>query len=173
MFALRFLSKDKFDSYEDYRKNAVPHVPDNFNFAYDVIDVIAAEDPDKVALLWTNDLGEKKTFTFRDLSLMSNSVANFLVSRGLKKGDTALLFMRRRWEYWVLMMAMHKVGAIPIPSTNQLKAEDIKYRIDTAGVGTIIAFDDGTVMNEIRNAIGDSAVQLISNDEIARAVTTE
>lgn len=170
MFALRFLPKGKFDSYDDYRQNAVVHVPDNFNFAYDVIDVLANEEPDHVALLWTDDSGEKKRFTYRDLSLMSNSVANFLAARGLKKGDTALLFMRRRWEYWILMMAMHKLGAIPIPSTNQLKAEDIKYRIDTAGVQAIIAFDDGTVMNEITAAIGDSAIQLISNTEIARAI---
>ena len=170
MFALRFLPKDKFDSYDDYRQNAIVRVPDNFNFAYDVIDVLANEEPDHVALLWTDDSGEKKRFTYRDLSLMSNSVANFLAARGLKKGDTALLFMRRRWEYWILMMAMHKLGAIPIPSTNQLKAEDIKYRIDTAGVQAIIAFDDGTVMNEITAAIGDSAIQLISNTEIARAI---
>lgn len=170
MFALRFLPKDKFDSYDDYRQNAIVRVPDNFNFAYDVIDVLANEEPDHVALLWTNDNGEKKRFTYRDLSLMSNSVANFLAARGLKKGDTALLFMRRRWEYWILMMAMHKLGAIPIPSTNQLKAEDIKYRIDTAGIQAIIAFDDGTVMNEITAAIGDSAIQLISNTEIARAI---
>lgn len=170
MFALRFLPKDKFDSYDDYRQNAVVHVPDNFNFAYDVIDVLTNEEPDHVALLWTDDSGEKKRFTYRDLSLMSSSVANFLAARGLKKGDTALLFMRRRWEYWILMMAMHKLGAIPIPSTNQLKAEDIKYRIDTAGVQAIIAFDDGTVMNEITAAIGDSAIQLISNTEIARAI---
>ena len=170
MFALRFLPKDKFDSYDDYRQNAVVHVPDNFNFAYDVIDVLANEEPDHVALLWTDDSGEKKRFTYRDLSLMSSSVANFLAARGLKKGDTALLFMRRRWEYWILMMAMHKLGAIPIPSTNQLKAEDIKYRIDTAGVQAIIAFDDGTVMHEITSAIGDSAIQLISNTEIARAI---
>lgn len=170
MFALRFLPKDKFDSYDDYRQNAVVRVPDNFNFAYDVIDVLANEEPDHVALLWTDDSGEKKRFTYRDLSLMSNSVANFLAARGLKKGDTALLFMRRRWEYWILMMAMHKLGAIPIPSTNQLKAEDIKYRIDTAGIQAIIAFDDGTVMNEITAAIGDSAIQLISNTEIARAI---
>ncbi|MBQ8728900.1 MAG: AMP-binding protein, partial [Alphaproteobacteria bacterium] len=127
MFALRFLKQEKFDNYDDYRQNAVPSVPDNFNFAYDVVDVIASETPDKVALLWTNDSGEKKKITFKMLSAMSNAVANFLASRGLKRGDTVLLFLRRRWEYWVLMMAMHKLGVIPIPSTNQLKAEDIKY----------------------------------------------
>ncbi|MBQ8294411.1 MAG: AMP-binding protein [Alphaproteobacteria bacterium] len=169
MFALRFLQKNKFDNYDDYRKNATPTVPDNFNFAYDVIDVMADETPDKVALLWVNDSGEKKSITFKALSRMSNAVANFLSARGLKKGDTVLLFLRRRWEYWVLMMAMHKLGVIPIPSTNQLKAEDIEYRIDTAGARAIIAFDDGMVVGEIKSAIGDRDVQLIDCAEISDA----
>ena len=150
MFAKRFLKKDNFDSYDDYVQNAAPIVPDNFNFVYDVIDVLANETPDKTAILWVNDAGDKKIISFRDLSKMSNAVANFLVAQGLNKGDTVLLFMRRRWEYWVLMMAMHRVGIIPIPSTNQLKAEDIAFRIKMADVKTIIAFDDGDLCNEIK-----------------------
>ena len=172
MFATRFLPKQNFENYDDYIANARPIVPDNFNFAYDVVDVIARETPNKKAIIWVDDNGNKKDFTFNDLSKMSNSVANFLTARGLKKGDTVLLFLRRRWEYWVLMMAMHKVGVIPIPSTNQLKAEDIKYRIDAAECRAIIAFDDGHIINEIKTAIGDSDVQLISNEEVADAVET-
>lgn len=170
MFALRFLNKNTFDNYDDYIKNAIPNVPNNFNFAYDVIDVIANETPDKTALLWTDDTKEKKTFSFKDLSIMSNKVANFLISKGIHKNDTVLLFMRRRWEYWILMMAMHKVGAIPIPSTNQLKAEDIKYRIDTANVKNIIAFDDGHIIKEIKEAIGEDQIQLIYNTEVAQSL---
>ena len=172
MFATRFLTKEKFESYEDYLQNGTPIVPENFNFAYDVIDVIARETPEKRAIIWIDDSGDKKFFTFADLSRMSNAVANYLVSRGLKKGDTVLLFLRRRWEYWVLMMAMHKTGIIPIPSTNQLKAEDIKYRIDTAESKAIIAFDDGHIIPEIKSAIGDSDVMLISNNEIADSIKT-
>ena len=172
MFATRFLTKENFESYEDYLQNGTPIVPENFNFAYDVIDVIARETPEKRAIIWIDDSGDKKVFTFSDLSRMSNAVANYLVSRGLKKGDTVLLFLRRRWEYWVLMMAMHKTGIIPIPSTNQLKAEDIKYRIDTAESKAIIAFDDGHIIPEIKSAIGDSDVMLISNDEIADSMNT-
>ena len=172
MFATRFLTKENFESYEDYLQNGTPIVPENFNFAYDVIDVIARETPEKRAIIWVDDSGDKKFFTFADLSRMSNAVANYLVSRGLKKGDTVLLFLRRRWEYWVLMMAMHKTGIIPIPSTNQLKAEDIKYRIDTAESKAIIAFDDGHIIPEIKSAIGDSDVMLISNDEIADSIKT-
>lgn len=169
MFAKRFLKKEKFDSYDDYVQNAAPIVPDNFNFAYDVIDEIAQETPDKVAILWANDSGDKKIITFRDLARMSNAVANFLVKQGLGKGDTVLLFMRRRWEYWVLMMAMHRVGIIPIPSTNQLKAEDIKFRVNMADVKTIIAFDDGVVVGEIQNAIDGLDVKLIDCAQITDA----
>lgn len=172
MFATRFLAKKNFENYNDYRENGAPVVPEHFNFAYDVIDVIAQETPNKQAIIWVDDSGDKKTFTFSDLSLMSNAVANYLVSRGLKKGDTVLLFLRRRWEYWILMMAMHRVGIIPIPSTNQLKSEDIKYRIDTAESRAIIAFDDGHIINEIKSAIGDSDVMLISNDEVADSIKT-
>ena len=171
MFALRFLNKDKFDNYDDYKENAVPNVPDNFNFAYDVIDEIAKETPDKVALIWTDDTNQTKHFTFQDLSRYSNMVANFLTSRGIKCGDTVLLFMRRRWEYWILMMAMHKICAIPIPSTNQLKSEDIKYRIDTANVKTIIAFDDGRIMDEIKSAVGqDTSIQIIPSTDISNSL---
>ncbi len=172
MFATRFLQKEKFDNYADYIANARPIVPEHFNFAYDVVDEIARETPDKLAIIWVGDSGEKINFTFSDLSRMSNAAANFLTSRGLKKGDTVLLFLRRRWEYWILMMAMHKVGVIPIPSTNQLKSEDIKYRIDAAETHAIIAFDDGHIISEIKTAIGDSDVMLISNDEVAESLKT-
>lgn len=170
MFARNFLKKTEFDNYEDYIQNGAPIVPDNFNFAYDVIDVLARQEPDKLALLWTDDSGIKKKFTFQDLSRMSNAAANFLASRGAQRGDTVLLFMRRRWEYWILMLAMHKLGVIPIPSTNQLKAEDIEYRIAQADTKMIIAFDDGHIIDEIKNAIGDKNVQLIYNTDVADAL---
>lgn len=171
MFALKFLNKNKFDDYDDYINNGKVQVPENFNFSYDVIDELAIETPEKVALLWTNDSGEKKSFTFKDLSKMSNAAANFLTSRGLKKGDTVLLFLRRRWEYWILMLAMHKLGVIPIPSTNQLKTEDIEYRIQQAEVKAVIAFDDGHILTEIKNAISNQSIQLVSNEDVAKAIS--
>lgn len=173
MFFKKFLKKDKFDSYDDYIKNAIPTVPENFNFAYDVIDALASESPDKAAVLWIDDTGAKITFTYKDLSEQSNAVANFLTTRGIKRGDTVLLFLRRRWEYWVLMMALHKLGAVPIPSTNQLKAHDIEYRMAMANVKNIVAFDDGYIMGEINAAIYGTDVQLITNEEIASAAKSE
>ncbi len=170
MFAKKFISRTEFSSYDDYRQNAVLAIPDNFNFAYDVIDELARTTPDKIAILWTNDTHETKQITFAELSWMSNAVANYLMSRGLTRGDTVLLFMRRRWEYWVLMMAMHKTGIIPIPSTNQLKSEDIKYRIDTGDVRAIIAYDDGHIIDEINNANAETQIPLITCDDIDAAI---
>jgi acetyl-CoA synthetase len=170
MFALKFLKKDKFNSYEDYVRNGAPVVPNGFNFGYDVIDALANQSPDQVAILWTNDAGEKRVFNFKQLSEMSNSVARFLTAVGVRRKDMVLIFLRRRWEYWILMMALHKIGAIPIPSTNQLKAHDIKYRISMANVKHIVAFDDGYVMNEIRESVSGKNIQIIMNTDIAAAI---
>ncbi|MDR2413013.1 MAG: AMP-binding protein [Rickettsiales bacterium] len=158
MFKDRFLRKKEFESYQDYLENAAPIVPENFNFAFDVLDVLAMEQPDARAILWADDKGNEKTFTFKELSEISNQAANALAARGIKKFDTVLLFLRRRWEYWVLMMALHKIGAIAIPSTNQLKAHDISYRLKMSHASAVIAFDDEYIINEIEAALADCHV---------------
>jgi acetyl-CoA synthetase len=144
-------------------------VPDNVNFAYDVIDVLAGESPDTAALLWTNDQGERRRFSFRDISELSNAAANVLRDRGIGRGGAVLLFLRRRWEYWILMMALHKLGAIPIPSTNQLKAHDITYRAKMADAAALIAFDDGCIMGEIMAAGFDpiNVADIVAEMEVA------
>ncbi len=159
MLKNRFMKKTEFSSYEDYLENGTPIVPENFNFAFDVVDELAKTDPDSRAILWVDDTGAEKTFTFRDLSEMSAKAANALTAQGIKKFDTVLLFLRRRWEYWVLMMALHKIGAIAIPSTNQLKSHDILYRLDMADVDTVIAFDDGYIVDEIEKALEQHKVK--------------
>ena len=152
MFAEKFIKKSSFDSYEDYVNHGMPMVPAGFNFGYDVIDELAKKTPDAIALLWTNDKGERKEISFRELSESSNKMANVLAARGFARGDAVLLFLRRRWEYWVIMMAAHKLGIIPIPSTNQLKSHDIEYRISMAGAKAAIAFDDGYIFDELAAA---------------------
>ncbi|MCL1902430.1 MAG: AMP-binding protein, partial [Alphaproteobacteria bacterium] len=169
MLAKKFMKQSEFSSYADYMENGAPVVPDNFNFAFDVVDVIAKESPDKLAVLWINDSGDKKSITFRELSEMSNAAANILTERGVKRGDAVLLFLRRRWEYWVLMMTLHKIGAIAIPSTSQLKSHDITYRIDMADVRHIIAFDDGYIMNEISGSAAAASVNIMNPIEIMDA----
>ncbi|MBR0032686.1 MAG: AMP-binding protein [Treponema sp.] len=147
-----FIENDcNFEDYDDLRKNFKIRRPDNFNFAFDVVDVYAEKAPDKRAIVWCDDKGGEKILNFKELSVESKKAANFLVSLGVKKGDKVLMILRRRWEFWITILALHRIGAVAIPATNQLLQKDIEYRIDAADVKTIIVCED-PVVKEIENA---------------------
>ncbi len=142
-----------FTDYEDLKKNFKIRIPENFNFAYDVVDYYAEKEPSKRALIWCNDDGEEKIFTFADISRESKRAANVLKRLGIKKGDTVMLILRRRYEFWFLILACHRLGAIAIPATNQLLQKDIEYRTKAAGVKLIITLDDEKIQGEIEKAM--------------------
>ncbi|HQJ06319.1 MAG TPA: AMP-binding protein, partial [Spirochaetota bacterium] len=98
--------KKEFKDYDDFYNNFAINIPQNFNFAYDVSDKWACEDPDRIALIWTNDKNEKKTFSFKTLSEYANKTANFFVSIGIKKGDAVMLILKRRYEFWFSILAL-------------------------------------------------------------------
>ncbi|MCD7781906.1 MAG: AMP-binding protein [Methanosphaera sp.] len=133
----RFLPRTEFESYEDFNENLDIQVPENFNFAYDIVDEYAKIDPDKVALSWCNE-EEDKVFTFRDLKYYSDKAANFFSSIGVKKGDRVLLTLKSRYDFWYCLLALHKLKAIGVPATHMLKPEDIEYRIKSAGIHTVV-----------------------------------
>ncbi|MBQ5384210.1 MAG: AMP-binding protein, partial [Treponema sp.] len=138
-----------YDQMKDYKVT----VPDNFNFSYDVVDVYARECPDKKALVWCDDNEGEEIFTFREISQWSKRAANFFVSRGIKKGDRVMLFLRRRYEFWWIILALHRIGAIAIPATTQLLSEDIVYRNNSADIKMIVSVDDGMVQQNIEEAM--------------------
>ena len=129
---------------------------DRFNFAYDVIDEIAAQSPDKLALLHVSAKNEVKRFTFDDISRESNRTANYFRSLGIKKGDRVLLVLKRHYQFWFSMMALNKLGAIAIPATNQLVKHDFEYRFNAAGVSAVVATADGDVAEQIELALPES-----------------
>jgi acetyl-CoA synthetase len=157
MLLNRFLERIQFDSYEDLKENYRLHIPENFNFGYDVVDAWAQLEPNKRALVWCNDHGEERVFTFTDMKLLSNRAANFLTSLGVRKGDRVILFLGRRWQYWVCAVALHKIGAILVPASQQLTAKDIRYRCDMAGIKAVIAMDDAYVMEQMAQALPEAA----------------
>ena len=148
----RFLPRTEFKDYKDFKDNYKVIVPEHFNFAFDVIDEWAKEDKTKPALVWVGNNDEEKRFTFNDLSLWSNRVANFLKAQGIKKGDTVLLILRQRPEVWVCFLALHKIGAICIPATFQLMEKDIVYRVNAASVKMIITVDDAELLGHIEDS---------------------
>lgn len=148
----KFLERTEFSSYEDFKANYKVKANDNFNFAFDIVDGWAAEKGDNRALLWCNDEGEEKIFTFSEMSALSNKAANYFKSLGLKKGDVALLILRRRWEYWVAVTGLMKLGVTFIPGTLQLTKKDIAYRANAAGVSLILSLEDDYVNEQIELA---------------------
>lgn len=147
-----FLKKVEFSSMEDYEKNLEFIVPDNFNFAYDVMDRWAAEAPDKLALLWTNDKGVEKRFTFADLKRMSDNIVSFLVALGIQKDDMVMCILKRRYQFWPLILALHKIGAVVIPATYLLTKKDIIYRCEQADIKAIVACGDDDILEHIDSA---------------------
>ena len=156
MLADRYLNKTEFDSYEDFIKNYKLNIPENFNFGFDIVDVYAKEDPDKIALVWCNDHGEEKIFTFADIKKYSNKIANFLVKNGIKKGDTVLLLLKQHYEYWAAAVALHKIGAVLIPGSVQLTKKDIIYRNNAADIKMIIAIGEKYVIEQVEASIPES-----------------
>ena len=116
---------------------------DSFNFGFDIVDEIADKYPDKLAMLHLDVNRNERRFTFKDIKHASNQVANYFTSLGIKKGDRVMLVLKRHYQFWFCMVALHKLGAIAIPATNQLKEHDFEYRYNSAGVSAIVCTADG------------------------------
>ncbi len=152
----RFLTQTRFTSEEDYWEHLHFNIPENFNFAYDVMDVWAEEQPDKVALIWTNDEGEEKIFTFADLKRESDQTAAYFASLGIGHGDMVMIILKRRYEWWLTMLALHKLGAIAIPATHMLTKHDIVYRNNRASVRAIVCVGEDYVLTQVSDAMSES-----------------
>ena len=147
----------EYTSYEDLKANCHLQAPENFNFAYDIVDRYARETPDKRALVWIDDNStEAKVFTFADISRESKRAAYWLTLKGIRKGDMVMLMLRRRYEWWFLLPALHRIGAVAIAASDQLLQSDIEYRTNAAEVKMIISYDNPHVQEEIEKAMPKS-----------------
>ena len=151
----RFLDKTEFDSYEDFMANFNIKVPENFNFGYDVVDEWARIAPDKKALLWTNDRGDERQFTFADIKRESDKAASYFTQLGIKRGDMVMLVLKRRYQFWIAITALHKIGAAVIPATHLLTEKDIIYRANAADIRAIVAVGDEEVVKHVQKARPD------------------
>jgi len=136
----RFVNRhrDDFSTLDDLTKNFKLKVPDDFNFAFDCLDVIAAETPDSLALLWISNDGEEKRFSFEDIRRLSLKAANFFIGQGIKKGDMIMLTMSRDWRYWPVLMGLHRMGAVAVPASWLLTKKDLEYRCNSASIKMLL-----------------------------------
>ena len=130
--------RDDFVTLEDLQKNYKLSVPDNFNFAFDCLDVFAAETPDALALLWVSNEGKEKRFTYEEIRRLSVKAANFFIAQGIEKGDMVMLTMSRDWRYWPVLMGLHRMGAVAVPATYLLTKKDIEYRMNAASIKMLL-----------------------------------
>ena len=154
--AHRFLEKTEFKYYEDFCENFKLIIPENFNFAYDVIDEYARLEPDRLALIWCNDDGQEKFITFGELKKYSDKAANMFKNQGIKKGDKVMLILRRRYEFYYIVLGLSKIGAIYIPSTDQLTEKDITYRNNKGDIKMIIAYNRTDIIRHVEEFLRDS-----------------
>ena len=152
----RFLTQTSFTSEEDYKRNLHFKIPENFNFAYDVMDAWAEEWPDKLALLWTSERGEEVRATFAELKDQTDRTAAYFQSLGIGHGDKVMLILKRHYQWWLSMLALHKLGAVAIPATHMLTKHDIVYRDQRASVKAIVCANDEYVTSQILAAMPDS-----------------
>ena len=151
----RFLRKPEFGSYEDFLHNFRINVPENFNFAYDVLDVIAEEEPDKRALQWAHMDGRERAFTFAEISRLSKQAANLFVRLGVQKGDKVMLVLRRHYTFWIAIMALCRIGAVAVPATHLLTKKDIVYRANCAGIKMVVTSAEGCFAASCEEAMPD------------------
>lgn len=149
----RFVEKTNFTSQEDFVNNLKIKAPENFNFGYDVVDAWAKENPNKRAICWTNDKGEHIDFSYADLKEKTDKTAAYFQSLGIGKGDMVMLILKRRYEFWYSIIALHKLGAVVIPATHLLTEKDIIYRCEAADIKAIVAVGDTVVLDHVKNAL--------------------
>ena len=152
----RFVKQTQFTSQEDFIKNFKIEVPENFNFGYDVVDAWAAEDPDKEAILWTNDKGACIHFSYADLKKYTDQTASYFQSLGIGHGDKVMLILKRRYEFWYSIIALHKLGAVVIPATHLLTKKDIVYRCNAASIKMIVMAGEEVITKHVIDAMPDS-----------------
>jgi len=136
-------SRDDFATFEDLKQNFSLKWDDNFNFAFDVMDVLAAEKPDETAMVWVAKDGSDMTITYKEMALASNRAANLFVSHGIKKGDRVMLTLKRSYLFWYCMLALHKIGAVAVQATHMLTAKDYIYRCNAGKIKAIVLTGDG------------------------------
>ncbi len=154
--ASKFLEKSDFTSYGDFCDNFKFNIPDNFNFSYDVVDEYARLEPDRLALIWCDDEGSERFFSFGELKKYSDKAANFFKAQGLKKGDKVMVILRRRYEYYFVVLGLSKLGVIYIPSTDQLTEQDLIYRNNAGEIKMIVAYNRQDIIAHVEKSLEES-----------------
>ena len=146
-------NRDNYATLEDLQKNYKLTIPDDFNFAFDCLDVMAADKPGDLALLWISHDGEERRFSYEDIRRLSVKAANFFIEQGIKKGDMVMTTMARDWRFWPVLMGLHRMGAVAVPATYLLTKKDIEYRMNSASIKMLLTTPRFNVVQAMEEAL--------------------
>ncbi len=152
----KYISQLDYKSQEDFKKHFKINTPNHFNFGYDIVDEWAIKEPNKLALLWTNDQGDERKFSFSEMKERTDQTASYFQELGIQAGDKVMLILKRRYEFWYSIVALHKIGAIVIPATHLLTSKDIIYRCNAADIKMIVAAGEEDINHNILGAMSKS-----------------
>lgn len=145
----------------------------NFNFAYDVVDRYALEEPEKIALIHKSTDGKVRKFSFAELKKLSDKAANMLIDLGIGKKDSVMLLLKRRFEFWICILALHKLGAVAIPTSHMVSATDIAERLVLSGAKAVICVNSDDICNKVSDAIKDAEDKAKDKEKIEQIVVGE
>lgn len=157
----RFVNREEFGSYEEFYREFKIIIPENFNFGYDVVDAYAAAEPERRALVWCDDHGGERIISFGELKRLSDAAAQFLQDAGIRKGDCVMLLMGGRYEFWIAMVALHKLGALAIPGSHMLKAHDLEYRYRLGDIRLVLCNDREDLREEVAAAAATPGLPIV------------
>ncbi len=157
----RYCPVTEFDSFEEFSKNFRLNIPEDFNFAHDVVDWYADNEPGRTALVWCDDHGGELILTFSELRRRADQTANFFKSRGVKKGDAVMLCLKGRWHFWTCVIALHKLGAIGVPATHMMQTKNVVYRLEKLRFRMILAAHEAALMHNIREAVDQTGQDIV------------
>ena len=181
------LAASRFIETVEDEKGRLQHIhfrnTEKFNFAFDIVDEIAKKYPEKLALLHISDHFTERRFTFKEISDTSNQIANYFLAQGIGRGDKVMLVMKRHYQFWPTILALHKIGAVVIPAVSQLLQHDFSYRFKAADVKALVCTADGDVAHQAELAMfellnvrmnettgGDSNIQTFEHSNILRFI---
>ncbi|NSL51304.1 acyl-CoA synthetase MbcS [Calidifontibacillus erzurumensis] len=105
-----------------------------------------AVDPQKVAIKWENEQGEKAEITYVDLMKRVNKIGNALIEAGLQKGDKVIIMVPRLIDAYAIYLGCLKVGIAVSPGSEMLREKDIRYRLTHGEMKAVISVD--SLVNE-------------------------
>src|SRR5690625_6722027 len=119
--------------------NAHLLAPEQYNMVQEIEKY--AHNAEKLALIWESEAGEARQMTYQELINGANKIANVLIEQGLEKGDVVLVMVPRLLEAYQSYLADLKAGLVISPSSEQLRASDIAYRLQHSGAKAVIVYE--------------------------------